>query len=254
MSSYLQIAVLTALLGSAGCASGGTPAPESRAGGEASQASDLDAARYQTARSELVRELRNEGIEDERVLDAIGSVLRHEMVPRAQRRFAYENRPLPIGHRQTISQPYVVALMTQLAELREGEKVLEVGTGSGYQAAVLAELGVEVYSIEIVEPLGRRAAARLEQMGYADRVHTRIGDGYRGWPEEAPFDAIVITAAPPEIPEPLLEQLAVGGRMVVPVGEAHQQLFVIERTETGYDRQPNIAVRFVPMTGEAQSH
>jgi protein-L-isoaspartate(D-aspartate) O-methyltransferase len=187
------------------------------------------------------------------VLAAIRAVPRHELVPESMRSQAYDDRPLPIGHEQTISQPFVVALMTQLAAVDAGDKVLEVGTGSGYQAAVLAELGADVYSIEIVEPLGRRADAALRRLGYD--VHTRIGDGYRGWPSEAPFDAIVITAAPPEIPQPLLDQLAVGGRMVVPVGPTlgEQRLTVITRTENGFERSGSIPVLFVPMTGEAGS-
>lgn len=225
-----------------------------KAGGpERSTGADVastDAARIE--REELARILDRSGIDDPAVLDAIRVVPRHEFVPDALRSLAYADQPLPIGREQTISQPYVVALMSELAEVERGEKVLEVGTGSGYQAAVLAEMGAEVYSIEIVEPLGREAAADLERLGY--EVRTRIGDGYRGWPEEAPFDAIVITAAPPEIPEPLIEQLAIGGRLVVPVGEAmgDQELVVITRTEEGFERERSIPVRFVPMTGEAQ--
>lgn len=203
-------------------------------------------------RDALAATLGRQGIGDADVLAAIRSVPRHEFVPEDQRAHAYLDQPLPIGHEQTISQPHVVALMTELAGVERGDEVLEVGTGSGYQAAVLAELGADVYSIEIVEPLGRRAEATLRRLGYD--VHTRIGDGYRGWPSEAPFDAIIITAAPPEIPQPLLDQLAVGGRMVVPVGAdpARQVLRVITRTEDGFRTERSIPVRFVPMTGEAQ--
>lgn len=226
---------------------GKTGGPERSTGADVAS---TDAARIE--REELARTLDRSGIDDPAVLDAIRVVPRHEFVPDALRALAYADQPLPIGREQTISQPYVVALMSELAEVERGDKVLEVGTGSGYQAAVLAEMGAEVCSIEIVEPLAREAAADLARLGY--EVRTRIGDGYRGWPEEAPFDAIVITAAPPEIPEPLLEQLAIGGRLVVPVGEAmgDQELVVITRTSEGFERERSIPVRFVPMTGEAQ--
>jgi len=203
-------------------------------------------------RERMVREqLEARDIEDDRVLAALRAAPRHRFVPSAQRPFAYQDRPLPIGHRQTISQPYVVALMSQLAEVAPGERVLEIGTGSGYQAAVLAELGAEVYSIEIVRPLGERARRDLRAAGYG-AIHLRIGDGYAGWPEAAPFDAILLTAAPPSLPEPLLEQLAVGGRLVAPVGRGRQRLVVVERTPEGLRRREAIPVRFVPMTGRAQ--
>lgn len=205
------------------------------------------------ARARMVdRDLRQRDITDEHVLRAMGTVPRHEFVPADQRPYAYEDRPLPIGHDQTISQPYVVARMTQLADVDPGEKALEVGTGSGYQAAVLAEVGAEVYTIEIVAPLAEEARRTLERTGYA-RVRTRTGDGYQGWPEEAPFDAILVTAAPDHVPDPLLRQLVVGGHLVLPVGPAGgvQELVRITRTPTGYERQPGIPVRFVPMTGEA---
>lgn len=203
-------------------------------------------------REGMVRvQLEGRGIRDRRVLEAMRRVPRHELVDPRDADQAYADRPLPIDHDQTISQPYVVALMSELAQLSPGARVLEVGTGSGYQAAVLAELGAEVWSIEIVEPLARAAAERLRRLGYAN-VHVRTGDGYRGWPEHAPFDAILVTAAPPEIPPPLLEQLAVGGRLVVPVGVGVQDLVVVTRTPTGYTRRVAEAVRFVPMTGEAQ--
>ncbi len=209
--------------------------------------------RWAEARERMVREtIASRDITDERVLRAMRAVPRHELVPEAHRGDSYEDHPVEIGHGQTISQPYIVALMSQLAQVEPGDVVLEVGTGSGYQAAVLAEMGVTVYSIEIVEPLARRAAADLRRLGY-DRVHVRAGDGYRGWPEHAPFDAIVITAAPPRIPEPLKEQLAVGGRMVVPVGEdGVQELVVLTRTEDGFEQENVTPVRFVPMTGEVR--
>jgi protein-L-isoaspartate(D-aspartate) O-methyltransferase len=208
--------------------------------------------RWAAARGALVDQLAARGIADRDVLRAIGRVPRHELVPEVERPFAYEDRPLPIGHDQTISQPYIVALMTEAANVRAGARVLEVGTGSGYQAAVLAELGAEVYSIEIVEPLAAHTAGVLRELGY-DQIRLRIGDGYRGWPEAAPFAAIVVTAAPPAIPAPLVDQLAVGGRLVIPVGEvdAVQELRVITKTPDGTTTETLAPVRFVPMTGEA---
>ncbi len=188
----------------------------------------------------------------ERVLAALAKVPRHEFVPDDQRRHAYDNRPLPIGHGQTISQPYIVGLMTQLADPDAGDVVLEIGTGSGYQAAILAELVDSVYSIEIVEPLADSSAALLDRLGY-DNVTARLGDGYFGWAENAPYDAIVVTAAASHVPRPLIEQLRPGGRMVIPVGDRFmtQQLLLIEKTadEELITRQI-AAVRFVPLTGE----
>ncbi len=207
---------------------------------------------YARRRDAMVRaQIEERGIDNPALLAALRAVARHELVPPAVREEAYGDHPLPIGFDQTISQPYIVALMTDLAAVERGDKVLEVGTGSGYQAAVLAEMGARVFSIEIVEPLARRAAADLERLGYR-RVHVRAGDGYRGWPSEAPFDAIIVTAAPPAVPAPLKEQLAVGGRLVIPVGEGVQELRTIRRTAGGFEEEPTIAVRFVPMTGEAQ--
>ncbi len=199
----------------------------------------------------VTTQLAGRDIVDERVLDAMGAVPRHRFVPESERSAAYEDHPLPIGLGQTISQPYIVAIMSQLAEVEPPCKVLEVGTGSGYQAAVLAEMGCEVWSIEIVEELAARAAVTLDRLGYG-RIHTRAGDGYRGWPDQAPFDAVLITAAPPRIPEPLLTQLRVGGRLVAPVGDRHQELVVITRTPTGFERRNAFPVRFVPMTGEVR--
>ena len=191
------------------------------------------------------------GVRDERLLDAMREIPRELFVPAAYASDAYADHPLPIGHEQTISQPYIVAYMTELLELDGDERVLEIGTGSGYQAAVLGELVAEVYSIEIVAPLAERAGELLARLGY-DNVHVRSGDGYRGWPSKAPFDRILLTAAPEEVPEPLLEQLAVGGRLVAPVGRRGQELVLIRRTEEGYTREELLAVRFVPMTGEAE--
>ncbi len=189
---------------------------------------------------------------DPRVIEALGTVPRHEFVPGRQKPYAYENRPLPIGHGQTISQPYIVALMTDLIEPGPEDVVLEVGTGSGYQAAVLAGLVRAVYTIEIVEPLGRGAAQRLARLGYGN-VTTKIGDGYFGWEEHAPFDAIVVTAAASHVPPPLVQQLKPGGRMVIPVGGPFmtQQLVLVEKTGEGRVLTRQItAVRFVPLTGE----
>jgi protein-L-isoaspartate(D-aspartate) O-methyltransferase len=188
-----------------------------------------------------------------RVLDALRAVTRERFVPAAQRYAAYDNRPLPIGNGQTISQPYIVALSTELLDLSPDAVVLEIGTGSGYQAAVLAALVRRVYSIEIVEALGRSAAATLKAEGY-DNVEVRIGDGYAGWPERAPFDAIVVTAAAPSVPEPLLAQLKPGGRMVIPVesGGFGQDLVLITKAIDGsVARKSVLPVRFVPFTGEA---
>lgn len=204
------------------------------------------------ARKELVRTVRARGVDDPRVIDAIARVPRHELVPASLRARAYEDRPLPIGEGQTISQPSLVARMTELAHVSPGDRVLEVGTGSGYQAAILAELTDQVYTIEIVEPLARRARADLERLGYGEKVRFRIGDGYAGWPEAAPFDAIIVTAAPPTVPAPLKEQLEVGGRLVIPVGTQAQWLRVIERTKSGFVEHESLPVRFVPMTGRAQ--
>ena len=192
------------------------------------------------------------GVRDARVLAAMRKVPRHRFVPNAERAQAYADRPLPIGHRQTISQPYIVALMSELAGVKPGDTVLEVGTGSGYQAAVLAEMGVKVFSIEIIKPLAKQAKATLDELGYGKRVTVRHGDGYAGWPERAPFDAVVVTAAPPKIPGPLKQQLKVGGRLVIPVGKYFQSLLRVTRTKDGFREESVIPVRFVPMTGKAQ--
>lgn len=214
---------------------------------------DEDAARAR--REHMVKsQLEARGIKDRTVLDAVLEVPRHRFVPESLRWRAYEDSPLPIGQDQTISQPYIVAWMTELIGPRKGMRVLEIGTGSGYQAAVLAELVDEVDTIEVVAVLGREAEKRLRALGYRN-IRTRIGDGYHGWPERAPFDAIILTAAPPEdVPKPLLDQLQVGGRLVAPIGRDDQQLVRITRTESGYQREVLAPVRFVPMTGEAQEH
>lgn len=188
-------------------------------------------------------------VRDERVLTAMRAVPRHEFVPASLRAQAYEPHPLPIGHGQTISQPYIVARMTELLELEPGDRVLEIGTGSGYQAAVLAEITEPVYTIEIISELARTARERLERLGYGT-VTVRHGDGYGGWPEQAPFDAIIVTAAPEEVPQPLIDQLAPGGRMVVPTGPRGdtQVLLRLRRTPEGdVTREEVTLVRFVPM-------
>ena len=189
---------------------------------------------------------------DARVLEAMRKVPRHRFMPESQRAHAYDDRPLPIAHGQTISQPYIVALMSELADVKPGDTVLEVGTGSGYQAAVLAEMGVKVFSIEIIEPLAKQATATLSELGYGNKVEVRHGDGYAGWPGRAPFDAVIVTAAPPKIPKPLKQQLKVGGRLVIPVGKHYQSLIRVTRTKDGFREESVIPVRFVPMTGKAQ--
>jgi protein-L-isoaspartate(D-aspartate) O-methyltransferase len=189
----------------------------------------------------------------ERVMAALAKVPRHEFVPPDQQRNAYQNRPLPIGAGQTVSQPFIVALMTDFMDVKATDKVLEIGTGSGYQAAVLAELARTVYTIEIVEPLAREAAERLLRLGYRNVV-TKIGDGYQGWAEHAPFDAIMVTAAPREVPQPLIDQLKPGGKLVVPVGGqlAGQMLLIVEKQPDGRVVRRNVlAVRFVPLMDKA---
>jgi len=227
----------------------------------AMQPLSADTPEYQNERADLVAEVRSWGDSDPppgkssfdpKVLQTLNEVKRHEFVPERLRSDAYRNHPLPIGHGQTISQPYIVALMTDLVEAKPGHVVLEVGTGSGYQAAVLAELGARVFSIEIIEPLGRAAARRLAELKY-DNIEAKIGDGYYGWQAEAPFDAIVVTAAASHIPPPLLRQLKPGGVMVIPVGSRFmvQQLVLVEKDETGKMRtRQMLPVRFVPLTGK----
>lgn len=191
------------------------------------------------------------GIQDPLVLEILRKVPRHLFVPLSLRTYAYSDQPLPIGEGQTISQPYIVALMTELLDLEGEERVLEVGTGSGYQASILAEIVEEVYTIEILEALAISAEERLKEMGY-ENVRVKWGDGYQGWKEYAPFDGILVTASPDHIPEPLLDQLKVGGRMVIPVGDSYQELLLITRTEGGIQKESILPVRFVPMTGEAE--
>jgi protein-L-isoaspartate(D-aspartate) O-methyltransferase len=211
-------------------------------------------ARCAASRERMVQnDIMGRGLSDKLVLQAMRKVERHKFVPANIRGESYADHPLPIGEGQTISQPYIVAFMTEQMGLKGGEKVLEIGTGSGYQAAVLAEIAREVYTIEIVEPLGRRAEALLKELGYKN-VHVRVGDGYKGWPEHAPFDAVIVTCAPGHIPQPLIDQLKVGGRIIIPVGEQWlgQELVLVTKTEKGIQKKNVLPVRFVPMTGEAQ--
>jgi len=203
-------------------------------------------------RLEMVeRQIAGRGVKDPRVLEAMRRIQRHLFVPAAEEAHAYEDRPLPIGSGQTISQPYIVAFMTEQLRLTGTETVLEIGTGSGYQTAVLAALAKKVYSVEIRPELAQEAADRLKRLGITN-VEVRAADGYRGWPEHAPFDGILVTAAPERVPPPLLEQLASGGRMVIPVGSFYQELKVIERNGAGYTEKNVLPVRFVPFVGEAE--
>jgi protein-L-isoaspartate(D-aspartate) O-methyltransferase len=194
-------------------------------------------------------QLKARDIRDPRVLDAMLSVPRHLFMPESQRENAYGDYPLPIGHDQTISQPYIVAFMTQALDVQPDHRVLEIGTGSGYQAAVLSKLAKMVYTIEIVTPLAERARETLSRLGYRN-VEVRAGNGYNGWPEHAPFDRIMVTAAPDEIPKPLIDQLKVGGIMAIPVGTTTQELRILRRTPTGLETLDTLPVRFVPMTGK----
>jgi len=211
-----------------------------------------DASTSRQREQMVQRQLVGRDITDRRVLDAMRRVPRHRFVPEQWRAEAYADRPLPIGRGQTISQPYIVALMTQLARIRPDARVLDVGTGSGYQAAVLGELCKEVLSIEIVEPLATEARQRLAALGY-ENIEVRAGDGYRGWIEKAPFDAIIVAAAPDHVPQPLIDQLAPDGRLLIPVGQFYQDLIVIHKRPDGtIDRRKAAPVAFVPMTGEAE--
>jgi protein-L-isoaspartate(D-aspartate) O-methyltransferase len=207
---------------------------------------------YAHARERMVQtQIVRRGVRDALTVAAMKAVPRHRFVPESLRKRAYADRPLPIGLDQTISQPYIVAYMTEALALEGGEKVLEIGTGSGYQAAVLAEIADSVFSIEILKPLADRASDQLSTLGYKN-VYVRCGDGYQGWPEHAPFDAIIVTAAPDHIPQPLKEQLKIGGRLIIPVGARYQELLLITKTEKGIEEKRLLPVRFVPMTGEAQ--
>lgn len=234
----VTVAAIVCLLLVAGCAVGVGVEQASTRG---------DDDRWTAERERMVRtQIEARGVRDPRVLEAVRAVHRHRFVPPAMQDRAYDDTPLPIAAGQTISQPYIVAVMTEAARLEPDDVVLEVGTGSGYQAAVLSPLVRHVYSVEVVPELARSSAALLTELGYAN-VTVREGDGYAGWPEHAPFDAIVVTAAPPTIPAALRDQLKVGGRMVVPVGVGDQELLVIERTAEGFRESSLMPVRFVPM-------
>jgi protein-L-isoaspartate(D-aspartate) O-methyltransferase len=211
----------------------------------------MESEEFSKLREKMVREqLQSRDISDARVLAAMGKVPRHEFVPQELMEYAYEDGALPLKMGQTISQPYIVAFMTQELELQGTEKVLEIGTGSGYQAAILAEIALEVYTIEILPQLHTYAETILSRLGYRN-IHMRVGDGYLGWPEQAPFDRVIVTAAPSAPPQPLLDQLKEGGRMIIPLGDFAQELVVFEKTKNGITRRTTIPVRFVPMTGKA---
>lgn len=244
MRAFLPAFRLTAFL--LGILAGG---PAAAAGGSVVEANWLVEAR----REMVEHQLRDRGISNERVLAAMERVPRHEFVPLMLRALAYADRPLPIGHDQTISQPFIVAFMTQALSPAPADRVLEIGTGSGYQAAVLAELVSQVYTIEIVKPLGEHAREDLARLRYGN-VHVRIGDGYEGWPEHAPFDAIIVTCSPEHVPQPLVDQLRDGGRMVIPVGDIRsgQDLYLLEKRGGKVVKRAILPVRFVPMTGKAQ--
>jgi protein-L-isoaspartate(D-aspartate) O-methyltransferase len=235
--SWLRLLSLTASV-----ASLAAPACQAPGAGEDRRASDREEPRVRM----VDEQLRARDITSPRVLEAMRQVPRHLFIPEPLRERAYDDSPVPIGLGQTISQPYIVAFMTQALDVQPGHKVLEIGTGSGYQAAVLAELTREVYSIEVLPELADRAKATLADLGYG-YVRLRTGNGYLGWPEHAPFDRIIVTAAPPEIPQALVEQLKVGGLMAIPVGTADQDLRILRRTPTGVELLRTVPVRFVPM-------
>src|SRR5205814_2155171 len=212
------------------------------------QVADFPAQRERMVKEQIVMR----GVVEERVLAAMRKVPREEFVPAEFRAESYTDRPLPIGYDQTISQPFIVAFMTEELRPQPIDRVLEIGTGSGYQAAILAELVSEVYSIEIVDPLAKNAEATLQRLGYKN-VHLKIGDGYKGWPEERPFDAIIVTCAPDKVPKPLVDQLKDDGRMVIPVGDRFaQQLYLLEKRNGQLKQSATLPVRFVPMTSEGQ--
>jgi protein-L-isoaspartate(D-aspartate) O-methyltransferase len=238
--------VCFSVLTAAACAS--EPASQSATVATQNAATGRDS--FAVERDAMVdQQIQARGIKAQSVLKAMRKVPRHRFVPAQVRYMAYEDHPLPIGSQQTISQPYIVAYMTEAADITPNETVLEIGTGSGYQAAILGEVAREVYTIEIIPELAESARITLAELGYAN-VHAKTGNGYLGWPEHAPFDAILVTAAPDQIPQALVDQLAIGGKMVVPVGESIQRMMIIERTPTGVIERRTIDVRFVPMTGK----
>ena len=220
--------------------------------GASCKPAQTSAREFAVERERMVKEqIAMRGVTDERVLRAMRKVPREQFVPEQIRGQSYSDGPLPIGYDQTISQPFVVAFMTEKLGLRPTDRVLEIGTGSGYQAAILAELAAKVYTIEIVEPLGKRAAQTLQRLGYKN-VQVKIGDGYQGWPEYAPFDAVIVTCAPDHVPQPLVEQIKEGGRIIIPVGPAGDQtLYLLEKKNGRLEQRNVLPVSFVPMTGEA---
>lgn len=230
-----------------GCLPGGGSPGEA----QASKPSETAPEDYVRLRDSMVRsQLRNRDISDERVLEAMHTVPRHEFVPMEYRHASYDDTALPLALGQTISQPYIVAFMTQALRLGGKERVLEIGTGSGYQAAVLARLVADVYTVEILPQLLEKSKATLDGLNYKN-IRYRAGDGYQGWPEFAPYDAIIVTAAPDHVPQPLVDQLKPGGRLILPLGKTDQELVLIEKGASGIRRQSTIPVRFVPMTGKA---
>jgi protein-L-isoaspartate(D-aspartate) O-methyltransferase len=240
------LCLICLLIGGAGCSANRIQAQKGR-----QNSPMMDIEKFTQLRERMVRDqLKARDISDVRVLAAMKKVPRHEFVPEELIESAYEDRALPLKFGQTISQPYIVAYMTQALNLQGAERVLEIGTGSGYQAAILAELVRDVYTIEIVPQLHAYAEDILSGLGYRN-IHLHEGDGYMGWPEQAPFDRIIVTAAPLEIPQPLLDQLKEGGRLIIPLGSITQELVVFEKTKNGISRHPAIPVRFVPMTGKA---
>jgi protein-L-isoaspartate(D-aspartate) O-methyltransferase len=213
----------------------------------------IDEDRYIERRWDMVEnQIVSRGIQDARVIKAMLKVKRHLFVPKEYLDSAYSDKPIPIEKEQTVSQPYMVALMTELLNSSPGKKILEIGTGSGYQSAILAETGCDLYTIEIIEDTAVNARKTLEKLGYSN-IKYRIGDGYRGWEENAPFEGIIVTAAPADIPDKLIEQLSQGGRMIIPVGDLSQELLLIENTNEGVKRKKITAVRFVPMTGQSNN-
>ncbi|MFY9610741.1 MAG: protein-L-isoaspartate(D-aspartate) O-methyltransferase [Blastocatellia bacterium] len=218
--------------------------------GPNSPGDESDAEEFKEQRLRMVeQQIKARGIRNEAVLRAMSTVPRHRFVPARHASLAYEDHPLPIGHGQTISQPLIVAYMTEAAEISANEKVLEIGTGSGYQAAILGELAKEVYTIEIIPELAASASRILSELGYKN-IHVKAGDGYLGWPEHAPFDGIVVTAAPDQVPQALVDQLALDGKMVIPVGTTNQQMVIVTKTRNGVVEQKTIPVRFVPMVSK----
>ncbi len=211
------------------------------------QNSDYEALRHTMVKNQIIAR----GVKDRTVLNAMMKVPRHLFMPESNARQAYADEPQPIGKGQTISQPYIVAFMTEQLQANKNSRVLEIGTGSGYQAAVLSAIVDSVFTIEIIPELAAKAKKILHELHY-DNVVVRQGDGYNGWPEKAPFDAIIVTAAPPNIPQPLLQQLKIGGRMVLPVGEYLQELVIVKKSDSGIDMESVLPVRFVPMTGKIQ--